>query len=95
MGDHFFLSYSKSDGREFARTLADRLIATPPSIPVWLDERELQPGTDWDEQIVEALRTCAGLLFLMTARQRPPEVRMQTRVDAGLALQEADHPAAL
>ena len=64
--DHFFLSYSKVDGQELARTLADRLIGTPPSIPVWLDERELQPGTDWDEQIVEALRTCAGLLFLMT-----------------------------
>ena len=73
MGDHFFLSYSASDGREFARRLADRLIATPPSIPVWLDERELQPGTDWDEQIVEALRTCAGLLFLMTVDSVHPK----------------------
>ena len=54
------------DGQEFARTLADRLVATPPSIPVWLDKREMQPGMDWDQQIVEALRTCAGLLFLMT-----------------------------
>ena len=73
MEGHFFLSYSASDGREFARRLADRLIATPPPIPVWLDERELQPGTDWDEQIVEALRTCAGLLFLMTVDSVHPK----------------------
>ena len=66
MGNHFFLSYSKRDGQKLARSLADHLIKTPPSLPVWLDERELHPGTDWDEQIAEALRTCAGLLFLMT-----------------------------
>jgi hypothetical protein len=66
MADHFFLSYSKRDGQELARTLANRLVGTPPSVPVWLDERELRLGTDWDGQIVEALRTCAGLLFLMT-----------------------------
>jgi hypothetical protein len=66
MENHFFLSYSKVDGQELARTLANDLIKTPPPIPVWLDERKRQPGRDWDEQIVDALRTCAGLLFLMT-----------------------------
>ena len=66
MGDYFFISYSNVDGKEFARTLADSLLKIPPSIPVWLDERELQPSIDWDEQIVEALRECIGLLLLMT-----------------------------
>ena len=66
MGDHLFISYSVVDGKEFARKLADRLVKIPPPIPVWLDERELQPGTDWDEQIVDSLRECVGLLFLMT-----------------------------
>jgi len=66
MEGHFFLSYSKIDGLDFARALADRLLGTPPPIRVWLDERELQAEADWDEQIVEALRTCTGLLFLMT-----------------------------
>jgi hypothetical protein len=40
---------------------------------VWLDERELQPGRDWDQQIEEALRTCAGLLFLMTRDSVQPQ----------------------
>ena len=66
MENRFFLCYSKRDGQELVRTLANRLIKTPPSVLVWLDERELQPGADWDEQIVDALRTCAGLVFLMT-----------------------------
>jgi TIR domain len=67
MGDHYFLSYSRVDGRDLARTIADDLIGTEPSIPVWLDQRKLRGEDGWDEQIVEALRTCAGLLFLMTA----------------------------
>ena len=66
MGNRFFISYSRVDARDLARTLANRLIGTEPSIPVWLDELELQPGMDWDQQIEDALRTCAGLLFLMT-----------------------------
>jgi hypothetical protein len=73
MEGHFFLSYSKSDGLDFARALADGLLGTPPPIRVWLDERELQAGADWDEQIVEALRTCTGLLFLMTSDSVHPK----------------------
>ena len=66
MRDYYFISYSSVDGKSFAQRLADDLLKTPPSIPVWLDERELQPGTDYDEQIVNALEECAGLIFLMT-----------------------------
>lgn len=63
----FFLSYSSVDGAGFALRLADALEAGTPSFQVWLDKRDLRPGRDWDEQIVEALRTCRGLLFVMTA----------------------------
>ena len=66
MADHFFISYSTVDGGDFALRLADDLDAGPPPIPAWLDKRKLRPGEDWDEQIVEAIRTCKGLLFVMS-----------------------------
>ncbi len=47
--------------------LADELAAVPPPIPVWLDRRALRPGEDWDEQVVEAIRTCKGMIFVMSA----------------------------
>jgi TIR domain len=67
MNGHLFISYSRVDGAEFAALLADHLVAGPPSYPVWLDRRDVRPGDDWDEQIVEAIRSCRGLLFVMTA----------------------------
>lgn len=66
MTNHHFLSYSTHDGAEFALKLCDALAAGPPAYPVWLDQRELKPGQDWDTQLVEAIRTCASLLFVMT-----------------------------
>src|SRR6476620_2498275 len=67
MSDYFFVSYSAVDGADFALTLADKLAAGPPSYHLWVDQRELQPGDDWDEQLVEAIRGCRGLVFVMTA----------------------------
>jgi tetratricopeptide (TPR) repeat protein len=67
MPEPLFISYSSVDGVDFALQLADELAAGPPPIPVWVDKRALRPGEDWDEQIVESLRTCRGVLFIMTA----------------------------
>lgn len=64
--DHYFLSYSSVDAKDIAVRLADTLIAGPPPFLVWLDQRELQAGTDWDKQLAEAIRTCRGVLFVMT-----------------------------
>jgi tetratricopeptide (TPR) repeat protein len=61
------VSYSAVDGADFVLSLADKLAAGPPSYHLWVDRRELQPGDDWDEQLVEAIRDCRGLLFVMTA----------------------------
>src|SRR5664280_1844108 len=69
----FFLSYSRVDAGEFALRLADRLTGGPPSYPVWVDQRDLHPGEDWDEQIVEAIRACRAVLFVMTADSVGPE----------------------
>jgi GTPase SAR1 family protein len=66
MSDHFFISYSSVDGGDFSLKLGDALTAGPPPFPVWLDKRELRPGENWDEQIVEAIRTCKAMLFVMT-----------------------------
>ncbi len=66
MPQHHFISYSAVDGADFALKLADALIAGPPSHPVWLDKRHLEPGRDWDAQLAEAIRDCEGLLFVLT-----------------------------
>lgn len=53
-------------GKEIALTLADQLTAGPPSISVWIDQRKLQPGIDPFAQVVQALRDCQGVVYLMT-----------------------------
>jgi TIR domain len=66
MTGHYFVSYSRIDAADDALWLADALAEEPSPVLVWLDKRELRPGEDWDEQIVEAIRACRGLLFVMT-----------------------------
>jgi len=66
MTNHHFISYSTKDAQEFALKLCDKLKAGPPSIPAWLDKRELKPGMDWDDQVVEAIRTCESVIFVMS-----------------------------
>lgn len=66
MSGHHFISYSTADASDFALNLADALLSGPPTIPAWLDRREIPPGEEWDVQIVEAIRNCESLLFVMT-----------------------------
>lgn len=66
MADYYFISYSSVDGAEFTLQLADALRSGSPSIETWLDKQRLRPGIDWDDQIVEAIRDCKGLLYVMT-----------------------------
>jgi tetratricopeptide (TPR) repeat protein len=63
----YFISYSRVDAEDFARRLADQLMAGPPTYPVWLDVRDLQPSGDWDTQIRDALQACSGVLFVVTS----------------------------
>src|SRR5580700_4483001 len=73
MTDRFFISYSSVDGKDFARKLADELLSVPPAIIVWLDERELRPGPDWDDQVVEAIKSCKGMIFIMSTDSVRPD----------------------
>lgn len=66
MINHIFISYSTADAQDFALELCDNLKAGPPSIDAWLDKRKLRAGMDWDVQVVEAIRTCSGLVFVMS-----------------------------
>ena len=71
-GPHF-LSYSRFDGEAFALRLHDALETGSPPFSVWLDKIDLKPGQDWDEQIVDAIRVCDSLLFVMTRDSINPQ----------------------
>jgi hypothetical protein len=80
----YFICYSRRDAEDIVLSLADQLAAGPPSIPVWVDQRNLQPGIDWDEQIVEALRGCAGVLYVMTEDSVSPNSECKREWTRGL-----------
>lgn len=61
-----FISYSAVDAADFALRLAQELVEGPPPLRVWLDRRDMKPGLDWDEQISQAIKKCASLLFVMS-----------------------------
>src|ERR1700737_2263565 len=64
-GGHHFVSYSPHDALDFVLQLANALETESSPLQVWLDRRNLKPGS-WDIQITEAIRTCDSLLFVMT-----------------------------
>ena len=66
MDTPYLISYSRIDGREFSSRLHDELRRIP--IPVWHDETAglRASAVGWPQQIDEALKLCAGVLFVMT-----------------------------
>jgi tetratricopeptide (TPR) repeat protein len=71
MSQHLFVSYSSADGKDFSFRLAKDL-GLPPAVPLWVDDLQLRPGEDWDEQIVEAIKNCKGMIFVMTKESVDP-----------------------
>jgi len=63
---HYFISYSPLDGDSFALKLYDALVQA--EIPVWMDQKDAKDaGPSWEAQVVKAIETCAGLLFISTS----------------------------
>jgi len=63
---HHFISYSLVDTGDFALRLMQAMEAKPSSLRTWVDQRDMKPGLDWDEQLAEAIRACESLIFVMT-----------------------------
>ncbi len=65
LNKHCFISYSAYDGQKLAEQLYQAL--TQAKISVWLDRYDVPDGTNWDNEIREAIKTCGSFLLLMTA----------------------------
>ena len=78
MADHVFVSYDHDD-QDFVLPLADRLRET--GVAVWIDQRDLVAGRDWDLAIEDALYGCAWFLIVLSPTSvRSPEVRGELRI---------------
>ncbi len=60
---HVFISYHKNSSREYARKLADYLIAH--GFDVWIDDR-IDYGNNWEQLIFKAVEQAAAVIVLMT-----------------------------
>src|SRR6266571_769511 len=59
-----FISYARSDGKQFAADLRQRLEAE--HIPLWQDRIGMEGGRDWWQQITEALDKVEFMVLVMT-----------------------------
>ncbi|MCA9889735.1 MAG: toll/interleukin-1 receptor domain-containing protein [Anaerolineae bacterium] len=60
---HIFISYSSEDA-DFARYL--QVLLTAQGFGVWLDQRRLEPGVDWWDEIEQGVTTSSAFIVIMS-----------------------------
>jgi hypothetical protein len=78
MGDHVFVCYARED-KGFVLQLGENLKGQ--DVPVWLDQWNIPPGSDWDRSIDNAIRDCAKFIIVLSEEAvESSEVRGELRV---------------
>lgn len=60
-----FLSYRRSDTRDFSARLADRLRSSPDVSDVFLDVTKIEPGERFPQRLTDALRSSDFVLIVI------------------------------
>ena len=77
MSDHVFICYARED-EAFVLQLGRNLKAR--GVPVWLDQLDISPGSDWDRSIDEAIYDCAKFIIVLSSQSvESTEVRGELR----------------
>ncbi len=59
-----FISYGRTDSKDFAIKLTQRLEAE--NLKVWFDQNDIPPGVDWQKQINNGIIRSHNFLFLIS-----------------------------
>lgn len=68
--EHYFISYSRDDADRIApiaQAIYDKACKTfGRPIPFWYDRSGLKFGTEWEEQIIQSLKSCKAVIMFLT-----------------------------
>jgi TIR domain len=67
-----FISYSRKD-KEFALKLRDALEGA--GREAWLDEKNIPPTAEWQQEILTNIETTENFIFIIGPRDLKPEIR--------------------
>ncbi len=68
-----FVSYARSDGKDVAREICDRL-REEENLKLWYDLADMEGGRDWWRQIAEAIDQVEHLVLIMTPNALTSEI---------------------
>jgi TIR domain len=77
MRDHVFICYARED-EAFVLQLGEKLKGR--GVPVWLDQWDIPPGSDWDRSIDDAIYDCGKFIIVLSPQAvESTEVRGELR----------------